>query len=66
VVAEEDLPEVRHAPHCDSMDGPVVRAARHALDTEDVEIILPYVHTAGEEELRRAFEFDGEGPVAGH
>jgi hypothetical protein len=38
------------------MDGPVVRAARHALDTEDVEIILPYVHTAGEEELRRAFE----------
>lgn len=43
-------------PHCDSMDGPVVRAARLALDAEDVTLILPYVHKAGEDEVRLAFD----------
>jgi hypothetical protein len=43
-------------PHCDSMDGPVVRAAREALDIENVDVILPYVHKAGEAEIRSAFE----------
>ena len=43
-------------PHCDSMDGPVVRAAQEALDREDVDLVLPYVHEDGEPELRRAFE----------
>jgi Family of unknown function (DUF6448) len=43
-------------PHCDSMDGPVVRAAREALDTENVEMILPYVHKSGEDEIRSSFE----------
>jgi hypothetical protein len=42
-------------PHCDSMDGPVARAARAALDREDVDVILPYVQTSGEEEVRHAF-----------
>lgn len=42
-------------PHCDSLDGPVVRAARRALDAEDVDLVLPYVHDAGEDEVRRAF-----------
>lgn len=43
-------------PHCDSMDGPVVLAALGALEAEDVELVLPYVHRDGEEEVRRAFE----------
>jgi hypothetical protein len=30
-------------PHCDSLDGPVVTAAREALDTTDVDLILPFV-----------------------
>ena len=37
------------------MNGPAVAAARRALDTADVDVILPYVHTDGEEELRDAF-----------
>ena len=55
-------------PHCDSMDGPVVRAAREALNTENVEVILPYVHKAGEDEIRSAFELSlkarTQGPEA--
>jgi len=43
-------------PHCDSMDGPVVKAAIRALEAEDVDLILPYVQADGEEEVRRAFE----------
>lgn len=43
-------------PHCDSLDGPVVGAARAALEREDVELLLPYVPKAGEPELREAFE----------
>jgi uncharacterized protein DUF6448 len=43
-------------PHCDSLDGPVVTAARKALDVGDVELILPYVHADGEVEVREAFD----------
>lgn len=43
-------------PHCDSMDGPVVKAAMRALDTENVNLILPYVPKEGEEEVTKAFE----------
>lgn len=43
-------------PHCDSLDGPVVVAARRALETADVGVILPYVHADGEAELRDAFD----------
>lgn len=43
-------------PHCDSMDGPVVKAAIKALETADVNIILPYVHKQGEAEVLKAFE----------
>src|SRR5512145_2786127 len=43
-------------PHCDTMDGPVVTAARRALNTEDVKLILPYVREGGERELKTAFE----------
>lgn len=43
-------------PHCDSMDGPVVVAARRALEAADVDAVLPYVHADGEAEIRDAFD----------
>ena len=42
-------------PHCDSMDGPVVTAAARALDTGNVDVVLPYVPDSGETEIRDAF-----------
>jgi len=42
-------------PHCDSMDGPVVKAAMSALENEDVNLILPYVPAEGEAEVVEAF-----------
>jgi hypothetical protein len=38
------------------MDGPVVTAARQALETGNVKLILPYVPREGEAEIIQAFE----------
>lgn len=38
------------------MDGPVVTAAKKALETGNVDLILPYVPKEGEEEVIRAFK----------
>jgi Family of unknown function (DUF6448) len=43
-------------PHCDSLDGPVVTAARAALAANDVARVLPYVRVDGETEVREAFD----------
>jgi hypothetical protein len=43
-------------PHCDSLDGPVVTAARQALDAGDVDLVLPFVPAVGEAEVRAALE----------
>jgi hypothetical protein len=43
-------------PHCDTLDGPVVTAAKKALDAGDVNVILPYVPKEGEAEVLHAFE----------
>ena len=43
-------------PHCDSLDGPVVTAARQALDERDVAIVLPYVPAHAEAEIAAAFQ----------
>lgn len=43
-------------PHCDSMDGPVVLAAKRALETRDPALALPYVKVEGEPEVLAAFE----------
>ncbi|HEU5063751.1 MAG TPA: DUF6448 family protein [Solirubrobacterales bacterium] len=55
-------------PHCDTMDGPVVKAAARALEEEDVDVVLPYVPRDGEEEVRRCFasvvELRGQGAQA--
>jgi hypothetical protein len=42
-------------PHCDSLDGPIVGAARAALEASDVAIVLPYVPEQGEKDVRAAF-----------
>jgi len=42
-------------PHCDSLDGPVVTAARKALDAGDVNLVLPFVDAGGEDEVRATF-----------
>jgi hypothetical protein len=43
-------------PHCDSLDGPVVVAARKALEEGHVEIVLPFVPAEGEGEVTAVFE----------
>lgn len=42
-------------PHCDSLDGPVVTAARQALEADDVDLVLPFVPENGEAEVRAVF-----------
>jgi hypothetical protein len=42
--------------HCDGLDGPVVTAARQALDRGDVNLVLVWVQKADEPEIRNAFE----------
>lgn len=44
------------APHCDTMDGPLVKAAEIALDMENVNYVLPYISPEDEGELKDAFE----------
>ncbi len=42
--------------HCDGMDGPVVKAARQALDRGDVNKALIWIQAGDEAELRKAFD----------
>jgi hypothetical protein len=42
--------------HCDSLDGPVVEAARRAIASADVNLVLPWVPPADEAAIRQAFE----------
>jgi hypothetical protein len=42
--------------HCDTMDGPVVKTARVALDKGDITALLKWVRPSDEKELRDAFE----------
>lgn len=44
------------AAHCDGLDGPVVAAARRALDSGDVRLALAWVGADAEAEIRHAFE----------
>ena len=54
--------------HCDGLDGPVVGAARRALESGDVRPALAWVGAEDETEVRRAFEraraVRGSGPEA--
>ncbi|MEW6035302.1 MAG: DUF6448 family protein [Candidatus Micrarchaeota archaeon] len=42
-------------PHCDTLDGPVVKAAMKALEKGNVNLVLPWVHEGAEGEVRAAF-----------
>src|SRR5690606_34727128 len=54
--------------HCDAVDGPVATAAVKALDTRNVNLILPFAPAQAEPELSAAFEqalaVRGKGPDA--
>lgn len=41
--------------HCDSIDGPVAKAALAALDTGNVNLALPYAPATAESEIKDAF-----------
>lgn len=43
-------------PHCDTMDGPVVVAARAALEKGNVNLVLPWIKKESEAELEDAFK----------
>ncbi|MCE5297219.1 MAG: DUF6448 family protein [Euryarchaeota archaeon] len=43
-------------PHCDTMDGPVVKACRKAFETDNVNLVLPWVPESDEGEVREAFK----------
>jgi len=42
--------------HCDTLDGPVVKVARVALDKGDVTPVLKWVQKQDEEEIKKAFQ----------
>jgi len=42
--------------HCDTWDGPVVKAAQAALAKGDVNLVLIWVQKSGEAEIREAFQ----------
>jgi hypothetical protein len=42
--------------HCDGLDGPVVTAARKALDTGNVNLVLVWVQMENESEIKAAFQ----------
>lgn len=44
------------AAHCDALDGPVVNAAKAALDRNDVALVLRWVTPDREADIRSAFE----------
>jgi hypothetical protein len=42
--------------HCDGMDGPVIMAAKKALETGDVNLVLIWVQKKEEDEIKKAFQ----------
>jgi hypothetical protein len=42
--------------HCDTLDGPVVAAARSALESGNVNLVLVWVQKKDEDEIRHAFK----------
>jgi len=48
-------PQTGHA-HCDTLDGPVVMAARTALDKGDITPVLKWVREQDEGEINKAFQ----------
>ncbi len=55
VLAWVFTPQTGHA-HCDTLDGPVVAAARTALDKGDATPVLKWVRKEDEQQIKKAFE----------
>jgi len=55
VLAWVFAPQTGHA-HCDTLDGPVVAAARTALDKADVTPVLKWVRKEDEQQIKKAFK----------
>ena len=51
--------------HCDTMSGPVITAAKKALETGDVNLVLVWVQPGDEARLRKEFDRAVEGRKAG-
>ena len=45
----------RSSAHCDSIDGPVVKAAREALASGDVNLVMPWIQPKDEDVIRQSF-----------
>jgi hypothetical protein len=56
VVAAVLLQPQAASAHCDALDGPVVNAARMALDKNDVSLVLRWVPAEREADIRAAFD----------
>jgi len=41
--------------HCDTMDGPVIKAAQKALEANDINLVLIWVQKQDEAEIKKAF-----------
>ena len=50
------LTPVRALAHCDGLDGPVVKAARRALETRNPALVLIWVQEKDEREIQTVFE----------
>jgi hypothetical protein len=50
------LAPARVLAHCDGLDGPVVKAAQRALDTRNPALVLIWVRSQDEREIREAFD----------
>lgn len=42
--------------HCDTMGGPVIKAAKKALETSNINLVLIWVQKSDEPEIRQAFD----------
>lgn len=49
------VPQTGHA-HCDTLDGPVVKDARAAMEKGDVTPVLKWVRKEDEQQIKKAFE----------
>jgi hypothetical protein len=56
VVAFAILLPIKLFAHCDTMDGPVVKAAQKALESGDLSPVLIWVQKQDETEIKKAFE----------
>ena len=50
------LPKNMLFAHCDTMNGPVVKAAQKALETGNVNLVLVWIQKKDEAEIKKAFE----------